>query len=260
MKRLHGQVAIVTGGARGIGRAIAERFSAEGAMVLIGDLDEAAAAATAADLSSRGASVVYEQIDIALPEDAERLVRRAIQEFGRIDLLVNNAGILEVTELLEIRPDEWQRVLSVNTVGMFGCLQAVARRIIEQGDGGAIVNVASVVGRHGHPYLVTYGASKAAVVNITRSAARAFAPHGVRVNAICPGIIDTEMWEIADARYAQIEGLPLGEPRRRRVAQVPLGRSGTPADVAGVAAFLASADAAYVSGQAINVCGATYLD
>ncbi|MGH8301610.1 MAG: SDR family oxidoreductase, partial [Steroidobacteraceae bacterium] len=155
--------------------------------------------------------------------------------------------------------DEWKRVLGVNTLGMFGCLQAVARHMIQRGSGGVIVNVASVIGRVGHPYLVTYGASKAAIINITRSAAAALAPNAIRVNAVCPGIIATAMWEIADSRYADIEQLPLGEPRRRRVQKVPLGREGEPRDVAGVITFLASADAAYVTGQAINVCGGTHF-
>jgi meso-butanediol dehydrogenase / (S,S)-butanediol dehydrogenase / diacetyl reductase len=259
MKRLEGKAVVVTGAAQGIGRATAERLATEGARLFLADREGPEVRAVAAQIGERGTVASGAEFDLSDRDAPGELVERAVAELGGIDILINNAGILEVNGLFDVRADEWDRVLGVNTLGMFGCLQAAAQQMIRRGSGGSVVNVASVIGRVGHPYLITYGASKAAIINITRSAAAALASDGIRVNAVCPGIIGTAMWDTADARYAEIEHLPLGEPRRRRTEKVPLRREGEPQDVAAVIAFLASEDAAYVTGQAINVCGGTHF-
>jgi NAD(P)-dependent dehydrogenase (short-subunit alcohol dehydrogenase family) len=239
MSRLQGRVAIVTGAARGIGFAIAQRFAEEGALVVVADLAEDAIQDAAAKLP--GATPVV--ADVSLKADATRLIDTASTRHGRVDVLVNNAGITHAADFLDLDEADFDRVLRVNLKSMFLCGQAVARRMVASGTKGAIVNLSSVNAVLAIANQVPYVVSKGGINQLTRVMALALAPHGIRVNAIGPGTIATEM-----ARQAV-----LGDEasRRKILSRTPLGRLGEPEEVAAVAAFLASDDASYLTGQTI---------
>ncbi len=258
--RLLGKAAIVTGAGRGIGRAVALALAREGADVLVAEVNPETGARTAAEVRALGRKGLPTTTDVTRLDQIEAMVHTAAASFGRLDILVNNAGILKVQDLFALNETDWDQTFAVNAKGLFFCLQAAARRMREQG-GGAIVNVASIAGRGGRPIMVDYAATKAAVISITRSAAIALAPHRIRVNAVCPGMVDTAMWEhIDDVWGMQMQGLPKGEQMRRRLQSVPLGRMEQPEDVAKAVVFLASEEADYITGQALNVCGGLEMD
>lgn len=257
--RLMGKAAIVTGAGRGIGRATALRFAREGADVLVPDLDSATSAETAREVQAMGRKGVPMQMDVTRMGDIRRMVETATREFGKIDILVNNAGIVVVRDLLELTEAEWDRTLDTNAKAVFFCLQAVAREMIKRRTG-VILNAASISGRIGRPMIVDYCAAKFAVVAITQSAALALAPHGIRVNAVAPGIVDTDMWVQIDREWGALAGRPPGEMKRTRVAAIPLGRIEAPEDVANLYTFLASDEASYITGQTYNVCGGLQLN
>jgi NAD(P)-dependent dehydrogenase (short-subunit alcohol dehydrogenase family) len=250
--------ALVTGAARGIGRATALRLAALGADVALVDLDAAPLAAVAREVEAAGRWAAVFAADAGEVDDLARLFDAVEAALGPVRTLVNNAGALEVAPLADLTPAAWDRLMRLNARGLFFWTQAGGRRMVANG-GGAIVNVASIAGRGGRPLLAHYAASKAAVISVTRSAALAFAP-SVRVNCVCPGNIDTPMWEQLDRDLGARQGLPPGETRRRIVERVPLGRAGTPDEVADVIAFFASDQARFVTGQALNVCGGTQMD
>jgi meso-butanediol dehydrogenase / (S,S)-butanediol dehydrogenase / diacetyl reductase len=256
--RLASRAAMVTGAGRGIGRGIALRLAAEGAHVLVADLDAATGTETARAIEAQGGKARFVAADVARPEASRAAVAETLEAFGRLDVLVNNAGVIRARPLLDLAEDDWDRTFAVNARGLFFCLQAAARAMVRAG-GGCIINVASIAGRWGRPLLADYAASKAAVISVTQSAALALAPHRVRVNAVCPGVVDTAMWAQIDQEWGQAVGAKPGEVLAGRVAGIPLGRIETPEDVAGLVAFLASDDAAYITGQAINVCGGLHL-
>lgn len=231
---------IVTGGARGIGSAIAARFAAEGARVAVLDLLRKEGAATAAEIGA-----CFVDADLADPSDTARAMSEAIDTLGGVDVLVNSAGVFRLSKLLDIEPAEWDRVMSVNARGTLLTMQAAARRMITDGRGGAIVNLASMAAKKGGANEAHYAASKAAVIALTRAAALEWGPYDIRVNALCPGYVLTEMG--ADTRTP--------EQIAEWASWSPLGRLGTPEDVAGTALFLAGPDASYVTGQAVNVSG-----
>ncbi|MBI4574376.1 MAG: glucose 1-dehydrogenase [candidate division NC10 bacterium] len=257
--RLTGKSAIVTGAGRGIGKATALQFAREGADVLVPDLDLATSEQTAGEIQALGRKGVPLRMDVTRMADIQRMVKTAIREFGKIDILVNNAGITLVRDMMKLTEAEWDRTMSINAKAVFFCLQAVAREMIKR-QSGVILNASSISGRAGKPMLVDYCASKFAVVGITQSAALALARHGIRVNAVAPGIVDTEMWEQIDREWGALEGKPPGEMKRTRVAAVPLGRIETPEDVASLYTFLASDEAGYITGQTYNVCGGLQLN
>ncbi len=257
--RLAGKSAIVTGAGRGIGKATALRFAREGADVLVPDLDLATSQQTAKEIQALGRKGVPMQMDVTRMPDIQRMVETAVREFGKIDVLVNNAGIVIVRDLLELTEAEWDRTLDINAKAVFFCLQAVAREMVKR-KAGVILNASSVSGRVGRPMLVDYCASKFAVVAITQSAALALAPHGIRVNAVAPGIVDTDMWVKIDREWGTLAGKPPGEVKRARVEAIPLGRIETPEDVANLYTFLASDEASYITGQTYNVCGGLQLN
>jgi NAD(P)-dependent dehydrogenase (short-subunit alcohol dehydrogenase family) len=198
------------------------------------------------------------QMDVTRMADIQRMVETAVREFGKIDILVNNAGITLVRDLMKLTEAEWDLTLDINAKGAFFCLQAVAREMIKR-KSGVILNAASISGRVGRPMMVDYCASKFAVIAITQSAALALAKHAIRVNAVAPGIVDTEMWAQIDREWGALEGKPPGEMKRSRVAAIPLGRIETPEDVANLYTFLASDEAAYITGQTYNVCGGLHM-
>jgi len=260
MGRLDGCVALVTGGARGIGRAIAMRYAREGATLAVLDLDERAAGAAAEEMRALGVKADGFAANVAHPEQSAAAVERAVARFGRIDVLVNNAGVIRVRPLLELTPEDWDFVNDVNARGLFFVMQAVARRMMEQAPRtgsatrGKIINIASIAGRGGRPLFAAYAASKAAAISITQSGAHALAPH-INVNAICPGVVDTPMWEQIDSEWTQIDRRPTGSAWQDRIRGIPMGRPEKPEDLTGMALFLASSDSDYITGQSYNVDG-----
>jgi NAD(P)-dependent dehydrogenase (short-subunit alcohol dehydrogenase family) len=254
--RLEGRVALVTGAAGGIGLAIAQRYSAEGARVCIADIAGEQAKAQAEKIGGGAFSVSYNAAKLeSIAEMAHQVTRQA----GGIDILVNNAAVVEIGPFLEITEESYDRVFSVNVKGLLFTLQAVARTMIEKGNGGKIINLASQAGRRGDPLVTVYGASKAAVISITQSAALALIPHRINVNGIAPGVVDTPMWERVDSLYAKHQGLPLGEKKKRVGAAVPYGRMGVPEDHVGAAVFLASSDSDYIVAQTLGVDGGNWM-
>jgi D-sorbitol dehydrogenase (acceptor) len=258
MARLDGNTAIVTGGAQGIGRASAIRLAREGAQVVVADLQEAGANAVAREIEAAGGKATGIAVDVRKAQDAQAMVDAAVERFGSVDILFNNAGVIRITPFLEITEEEWDFVFDVNCKGLLWCSQAAARQMISQGRGGKIINVASQAGRRGEAWVLTYCASKAAVISMTQSMALALAPHKINVNAVAPGIVDTPLWVENDKRFAELMNLPVGEPKRRFVETIPLGRIEQPEDVAGLVAFLASSDADYITQQCYNVDGGNW--
>jgi NAD(P)-dependent dehydrogenase (short-subunit alcohol dehydrogenase family) len=251
MKAHRGSVAIVTGAASGIGLAIAGRLAAEGARVVLADRDGPAAAAAAAGLD--GAEVAA--LDVTDEAATEALVRDVARRHGRLDIMVNNAGIMVVAPVVRTSAEDWRRLMEVNVTGVFLGARAAARVMIPQGRG-VIVNTASGAGRRGVANLSAYCASKAAVISLTQTLAIELAPHGIRVNATAPGNIETPFWGPIAAGFAREMGVTPAEAIARFRAGVPMGRFGTPAEVAAAVSWLASDEAAYVSGQTIAMNGA----
>jgi len=257
-------VAVVTGGGQGIGRAIALRLAREGAHLVIADINETTAQQVADEVAQLGRRSFALRADVSNKAECERVIEQAVRRLGRVDLCYCNAGIVQVKPLFEISEKDWDAMFAVNCKGVFFTLQAAARQMLRQdrprpgGPRGKIINTASIAGRYGgnptSALLLHYRATKAAVISITQAAAQALAPN-VTVNAICPGVVETDMWRTIDEQWAEAEGLEQGEAWRRRIAPIPMGRPETPDDVAGVAAFLASADSDYMTGQSINIEG-----
>ncbi|HTW25586.1 MAG TPA: L-iditol 2-dehydrogenase [Acetobacteraceae bacterium] len=254
--RLEGKVAVVTGGARGIGRAICERYAKEGARVVVADLLEAEARELAGTLGGGALGVA---LDVTRQESIDAMVAAVVREAGGIDVLVNNAGLFDMGPLLEVTRDSYRKIFAVNVEGLLFTLQAVARRMVEQGRGGKIINFASQAGRRGEALVAVYCASKAAVISITQSAGLALAPEKINVNGIAPGVVDTPMWDAVDALFAKYERLPVGEKKKQVGRAVPYGRMGTPEDMTGMAVFLASSDADYIVAQTYNVDGGNWM-
>ena len=254
--KLEGKVAVVTGGARGIGRAICERYAAEGAWVVVADLDAAECQRTAKAIGDRAWGV---GLDVTRQESIDAMVKAVVEECGGIDILVNNAGVFDMGPLLEVTHESYHRVFAVNVEGLLFTLQAVARQMVKQGRGGKIVNFASQAGRRGEGLVAVYCASKAAVISITQSCGLALAKDKINVNGIAPGVVDTPMWDHVDSLFAKYEGLALGEKKKAVGLAVPYGRMGTPDDMTGMAVFLASADSDYIVAQTYNVDGGNWM-
>jgi NAD(P)-dependent dehydrogenase (short-subunit alcohol dehydrogenase family) len=247
--RLAGKIALVTGAQQGIGKAIALAYGREGASVVINYLDnQAAAEETASQIRALGQRAVSIAGDVAQAADIRCLVE-AGESLGGIDILVNNAGIFPRVEFLDMTEAQWDEVLNVNLKGTFLCTQAVAQKLVERGRAGAVINLASSAAFRSSPRGVHYVASKAGIVGVTRATALELALYRVRVNAIAPGTTDT-----AQPRYGMSE-----EELQAAGRQVPLGRMGTPEDVADLAVFLASEEARHITGQTLHVNGGQYL-
>jgi 2-deoxy-D-gluconate 3-dehydrogenase len=255
---LRQQTAIVTGGAKGIGEGIARRLAEAGAAVVIADMDEAGAQATAQDIERQGGRAMAFRADVSDASSVHAMVDAAISAYGRLDILVNNAGIFPFSPALELSEELWDRVLAVNLKGTFLCSQAAARRMVEQGPGGRIVNIASIDALHPTGNLVHYDASKAGVVMLTKALALELGPLGVRVNAIAPGGIQTP-----GAQAAMQRVLPAGvdpeELARGFLARIPLKRMGEPDDIALAVLFLATELSSYVTGALLVVDGGFLL-
>lgn len=252
---LAGKTAIITGAARGIGLAIAERYVAEGASCLITDLNRDGAVDAAAALRAAGGKAFGIGCDVTRQADIDGAIEAAVRETGRVDILVNNAGVIDIHGILEVERSDWDFIMDVNAKGLFFMLQAAARRMKEQGDGGRIINIASEAGRRGGPFAPHYCASKATAISITQSAALALVQHGILVNAIAPGLVQTAMWDRIDERITEKGIMEAGEIKKVGIAGTPYGRAATPIDMVGAAVFLASDDAAYVVGHTLDVNG-----
>ena len=251
---LKGQVAIVTGAGRGIGRATALELTRMGADIVVAELDRAGAERTAAEVKGLGGRASVVPTDVTSRADLAAMVERTRAEFGRIDVLVNNAGIYRAAAPLDITEEHWDAVMNVNAKAVFFACQAVLPTMIAQKRGN-IVSLASMAGKIGNRNNLPYNASKAAVISLTKSLALAHARDGIRVNCVCPGFVETDMWTVVAREQGALLGLPPDEFTRQRLAQVPLGRLERPEDVANVIAFLAGGRAAYMTGQAISVDG-----
>jgi NAD(P)-dependent dehydrogenase (short-subunit alcohol dehydrogenase family) len=241
--RLDGKIAVITGAARGIGRACAERFLAEGAKVVLGDIDAAELKKCAAEIGTTE-TVLAVVTDVSQKDQVLMLVGAAVAKFGRLDIMVNNAGIAPVQDFLDISEADYDRVLAVNLKGAFMGTQAAARQMIAQGRGGVIINMSSINSGLANPRVATYAISKGGMNQVTGTAAVAFAPHGIRVVGVGPGTIATEM--VMDGTFIDSE-----EMRRAILSRTPLGRLGTAAEIASVVAFLANDDASYITGETI---------
>lgn len=239
---LQGKVALVTGSARGIGLAIADRFQRAGATVILNDIVGSALHQSLKQGVGHDGYVA----DVSSRDEVQSMVDQIVTKHGHIDILVNNAGIEPKASILEMTDDQWNSTLAVNLTGTFLCTQIVARRMVTQGNAGRIIQISSIAGKNVLPNCANYCASKAGVIGFTREAARELAAHQITVNALCPGVIETEMTAAARENPVIME-------RWRR--EIPVGRLGTPDEVASLALFLALPEAGYITGQAINVDG-----
>lgn len=248
---LDGRVAFVTGGAQGIGRAVAERFTEEGARVMIGDIRLDAARATAEGMP--GALAV--EVDVRDPSSLEHAERVCREELGPADVVVANAGVLVLAPVLELSVDDWRRTLDINLTGAFHTCRAFARPMVDSGRGGRIIVTSSLFGRRGGRENGAYSATKFGVIGLVQSLAAELAEHGVLVNAVCPGQVDTEMMRELSAKRAQLRGTSASAVADELLARIPLGRLATPREVADVFVYLASSLASYVTGQSLVVDG-----
>ncbi|SJN15073.1 Sorbitol dehydrogenase [Halomonas citrativorans] len=259
--KLTDKVAVITGGARGIGLAIAKRYLEEGAKVVVADIDAAAIEEALAVLhqEAHGQETLGVVLNVCQRTSIDAMVEKVVAHFGGIDILVNNAAVFDLAPVLEVTEESFDKQFAVNTKGLFFTLQAVAQWMVEQGRGGKIINMASQAGRRGEALVSVYCASKAAVISLTQSSGLDLIKHAINVNGIAPGVVDTPMWEAVDALFARYENRPLGEKKRLVGEAVPFGRMGLPEDHTGAAVFLASADSDYVVAQTLNVDGGNWM-
>lgn len=244
---LTGKIALVTGGAQGIGKAIVSLLANRGASVLVSDQNREAAEKTAAELTAQGKNAVAAQANVANADEVKGMVDAALGQWGAIDILVNNAGITRDSLILRMKDEDWELVLSVNLKGTYHCMKAVLPTMAKQRRG-RIINIASIVGVIGNAGQANYAASKAAVIGLSKTVAREYASRGITVNVVAPGFIDTAMTASLSA--------PVKE---ELLKQIPLKRLGAPTDIAAAVGFLASEEAGYITGQVLHVNGGMYM-
>lgn len=249
---LTGKVAIVTGGSQGIGKAIVETFIDCGAKVVIADINPEKAKDLANKFNDRALAV---KVNVVNKEDTEKMVRDTVNAFGRVDILVNNAGISTMDFAVDIREEDWDRVMDVNAKGVYLSSQAVAKEMLKQGEGGKIINMASQAGKNGYRCMGNYCASKHAVIGFTKVMAVELAKDQINVNAVCPGIVETDMKKRERVEGGVLRGLSAEDIEAEDNSQVPLGRTAKPRDIANLVTFLASELSNYMTGQAINITG-----
>ena len=252
--KLKDKVALITGGARGIGRAIAERYIEEGARVVVADLLLDEAKKTANEIGAEAVGV-----DVSKLTSIQEMTDAVATLVGDVDILVNGAGVFNMAPLAEITEADFDRQFNINVRGLLFTSQAIAGRMVAAGKGGKIINFSSQAGRRGEARVAVYCATKAAVISITQSMGLELIKHRINVNGIAPGVIDTPMWDVVDALFAKYEGRPIGEKKRLVGKAVPYGRMGVAADIVGAAVFLASSDADYIVAQTLNVDGGNWM-
>ena len=252
---LAGKVAVVTGASRGIGAAITVRLARDGAAVVL-NANEAQIADVAQQIEAAGGRAIAVEADVTSAADVARLYDEAERAYGRVDISVQNAGIITIARIEDMTEAEWDRVLAVNTKGVFLCCREAIGRIRKHGEGGRLINTASGQARQGFVFTPHYAASKFGVLGITQSLAKEVAREAITVNAFCPGIIETDMWAYNDQAWGKLLGdYAPGELMQEWVNNIPMRRAGRGEDVAGLVSFLAGPDAAYITGQTINVDG-----
>lgn len=254
--RLKDKVALITGAARGIGLGFAAAYAQEGARVIIADINIERAEEAARGI---GTSVKAVKLDVTDLAQIDEVVAKIDAEYGGIDILVNNAAIFDMAPVNELTEDSYERVLGINLKGPLFMMKAVSNVMIKRGRGGKIINMASQAGRRGEALVTLYCASKAAIISATQSAALALVKYGINVNAIAPGVVDGEHWDVVDANFAKWEGLKPGEKKAAVAKSVPIGRFATPEDITGMAVFLASSDSDYILAQTFGVDGGNWM-
>ena len=253
---LEGKVALVTGAGRGMGRAIAIALAGDGASVTLADIDVGILEDATTTVRALGNPALAIQADVGDVSDIDRMVEETVDTFGRVDILVNNAGVTRFLDIMDVKPEDWDRIHRVNARGVFFCMQRVARELIRQGEGGRIVNIASIAGKgYSGTSNAAYAASKGAVISMTSIAAHQLGGYDINVNAICPGSTLTEMGRESRAQRSEQLGVPEEDLLSRSVASIPIGRPNDPEDIAAMAVFLAGPGARNITGQAFNVDG-----
>lgn len=256
MKRLGGKSALITGAARGIGLGFAQAYVREGATVAVADINVEAARAAAAEI---GAGAYALHLDVTKQDSIDAAVAAVVEKAGKLDILVNNAALFDAAPVAEITRESYDKLYAVNVAGTLFTMQAAARQMIAQGHGGKIINMASQAGRRGEALVAVYCSTKAAVISLTQSAGLNLIKHGINVNAIAPGVVEGEHWVHVDAMFAKLEGKEPGQKKAEVAAGVPAGRFAKPEDLAGMAIFLASAEADYIVAQTYNVDGGQWM-
>jgi len=256
MKRLEGKSAIITGAARGIGKAFAKTYVQEGATVAIADVNFEGAQKAALEI---GADAYAIRLDVTDQASIDAAVKAVEEQSGRIDILINNAAVFDLAPISEITRESYERLYSINLAGTLFMLQAVAKSMIARGKGGKIINMASQAGRRGESMVAVYCSTKAAVISLTQSAGLELIRYGINVNAIAPGVVDGEHWDGVDALFAKYENRPIGEKKRQVGEAVPFGRMGIAEDLTGMAVFLACSEADYIVAQTYNVDGGNWM-
>ncbi|PGY15293.1 acetoin reductase [Bacillus sp. AFS031507] len=248
------KIALVTGGGAGIGRAIALRLANDGFDVALNDISEVSIKHVASEIEKLGQRAFPVVADVSNREQVFSMVDQVVEHFGRLDVMVSNAGIVQVKPLLEITEEDMERIFRINVFGTMFCMQAAAKVMIKQ-NGGKIINASSTSGKRGVEFLGHYCATKFSVIGLTQTAAKELANHGITVNAYCPGIVGTGMWEEIDRKMSEYMNVPLGETLKNKINGIPLGRIEEPTDVANYVSFLASEDSNYMTGQAVVIDG-----
>lgn len=264
--KLQGKSVIVTGAGRGIGRGIALRLAQDGANVAVSDINFDNATKVAEEIAALGVKTFATSTDVTLEKEVNELVDRTVAEFGRLDVMVANAGIANIKMSLEMTPEEWDQIFAVNCRGVFLCDKAAAQQMIKQGhngtpgSGGRIINCASIAAHSGFSILAAYSATKFAVRGFTQALAKELGPHKINVNAYCPGIVGTDMWTLIDEKMGPYLGMGKGEVLKEYTKLITAGRVSVPEDVASFVSYLVSSDADYMTGQSVMIDGGIIMN